>query len=193
MVNDDAITLMAFGETAMRRGHNEEAAYFFRAALKIRPDMVEAYIKLALAYSNNHKYVGTVSAFRRAVKLNPLSVREWAKTLLPKKPVWLSNSLKYTHLSIEASDIVRRLDEVEALAHLGVAHVIQGAYRAAVFALEGCLKLTPDYTAAIILLITAYVLLEGQGGDICVEEGGQSALRHVSPELVEELFIEGMM
>ncbi len=191
MTDKSAIAFLKIGRIVLQRGHTEEATRFFRAALKIKPDMIEAYIELGVAYANNSMYVGMASAFRRAVKLDPLAVRKWAKSSLGGKPVWLSNSPEYSHLTGEMAELLRRIDETEALIHISAAHLVQGSYRAAVTTLEYCLKLTPNYKTVVILLTAAYLLFEVREGGVSAEEGRRSALRSVSNELVEELFLEG--
>lgn len=188
MSEGNAIALMNLAVISLRTGHDEEAVRCFKSSLKLKPDLVEAYIGLGLAYGLMDKYVAMAESFRNAIKTDQAAVRKWVKSSLPEPHVWLSFSPEYAHITGKMAEFLHDLDEADALSRLATTHISRGLDEAAVTALEYCLKLIPNNDAAITLLSIAYLFLESKEAGAATRIGKNSTLKKMKPKLAKSLF-----
>lgn len=188
MSHDNAVALLNLAIIAMHEGNGDHAVRSFKSALKINPDLIDAYIGMGLAYSRMDKYEEMADAFRQAIQVDPHTVRKWAKSSIPSKPDWLSFKPEYAHYTGKMAEFLHNLDEADALVRVGASHVAQGADEAAIRALEYCLALAPDYNAAIVLLTIAYLLLEVKEKGAAPRLGENSRFKTSIPKLAKILF-----
>jgi tetratricopeptide (TPR) repeat protein len=172
----------------MQAGHEDQAIRSFKNALKIESNITEAHIGLGLAYSRENEYVEMVESFKKAIQISPQTVRKWAKVSIPGSPKWLSFSPEYAHLKGKIAEFLHNLDEADALTRIAAAHISKGLDKAAITALEYCLKLVQDYEPAIVLLTIAYLLLKSRDEGEAAKLGQSSVLKGTAPELIASLF-----
>jgi tetratricopeptide (TPR) repeat protein len=183
-----ATVLARLGVAAIDCGQDDRAVVFFRDALSLRPDMVDAYVGLGTAHFRMDEFAESVKAFRAAVRLNPNAVRGVMRGLVRNSQPEAGPPASYPNMPTKMAEHLRRLDEAEALIRLAAAHLWGGQDRAAVTALEYSIAITyPDETAAV-LLIAAYLLLQSRSAGIAIELGEGSVLKEVEPELAAALF-----
>lgn len=188
MSEGNAVLLINLAVIAMSTGHVADAVRSFNNALEIEPDLVEAHIGIGLAYGLMDKYVDMTESFRHAIMINQAAVRKWIKSSIPSPHMWLSFSPEYAHITGKMAEFLHNLDEADALSRLATAHISYGLDEAAVTALEYCLKLTPNYEAAVILLSIAYLFLESKEAGAAAHIGKNSALKKIKRKLARSLF-----
>lgn len=188
MSKDNAIALVSLALLAMNAGHEEQAIHSFKKALKIKPDIIEAYIGMGLSYSRIGMHVEMGKSIRKAIQINPQVVRNWAAISITGQPKWLSFSREYEHLTGRMAEFLHNLDEADALTRLASAHISNGLDELAVTALEYCLTLVHDYESAIVLLSTAYLLLKARDEEKVLQLGTASILNRITPDLGKLLF-----
>lgn len=188
MSHDNAVALLNLAIIAMYEGDGRHAVRSFKSALKLNPNLIEAYIGLGLAYSRMGEYVKMVEAFKQAIQIDPATVRKWAKSSIPGKPEWLSFKPEYAHCTGWVAVFLHNLDEADALVRVAATHISRGWDGAAVRPLEYCLTLAPDYNAAIGLLTIAYLLLESKEKGAAARLGKSSIFKKIIPRLAKSLF-----
>lgn len=188
MSKDNAVALLNLAVIAMYEGEDHHAVRSFKSALKLNPDLIEAYIGMGLAHSRMDEYVEMAEAFRQAIQIDSLAVRKWAKSSILGKPEWLSFKAEYAHYTGKMAELLHSLDEADALVRLAATHISRGVDEAAVRALEYCLTLAPDYNAAIVLLTIAYLLLETKEIGTATRLGESSIVNKLIPKLAKSLF-----
>lgn len=188
MSHDNAVALLNLAVIAMYEGEGHHAVRSFKSALKLNPDLIEAYIGMGLAHSRMGEYVKMAEAFKQAIRIDPPAVRKWSKTSIPGKPEWLSLKPQYAHYTGWMAEFLHNLDEADALVRVAATHISRGWDEAAVRPLEYCLTLVSDYNAAIGLLTIAYLLLESKKEGSAARLGQNSILKKRSPKLAKNLF-----
>jgi tetratricopeptide (TPR) repeat protein len=189
MSHDNAVALLNLAVIAMYEGEGHRSVRSFRSALKLNPDLLEAYIGMGLAYSRMDEYVKMAEAFKQAIRMDPATVRKWTKSSIPGKPEWLSFKPEHAHYTGWIAAFLHNLDEADALVRVAATHISRGWDEAAVRPLEYCLTLAPDYNAAIGLLTIAYLLLESkEEGGSAARLGQNSILKKIIPKVAKTLF-----
>lgn len=188
MSHDNAVALLNLAVIAMYEGDGRHAVRSFKRALKLNPDLLEAYIGMGLAHSRMDEYVKMVEAFKQAVRIDPTAVRNWSKSSIPGKPEWLSFKPGRAHYAGWMAAFLHNLDEADALVRVAATHISRGWDGAAIRPLEYCLTLAPDYNAAIGLLTIAYLLLESKEEGSAARLGQNSILKKSIPKLAKNLF-----
>jgi tetratricopeptide (TPR) repeat protein len=184
----DAIVLARLGAAAIDCGQDERAVTFFRDALRLRPDMVDAYVGLATAHFRMDEFRESVEAFRRAVRINPRVVRGAMRGLVRNSWPEPGPPLDYSSVPAKMAEHLRRLDEADALIRLGAEHLWNGQDRAAVEALEYSLAITYPNEMGAVVLIAAYLLLQTGSSEQNLRLREGSVLKEVEPELAAALF-----
>ena len=184
----NATAFLNLAVLALHTGHEDQAIRFFKDALEYKPALVEAHIGMGLAYSRMGEYEEMAKSFREAIKLNPSTVRRWAKVSIPGPHKWLSFSPEYAHLKGKMAELLHNHDEADATARLGAAHLSHGLYEQAVTALEYSLSLVPDYESAIVLLAVAYLLIKARDEEKVAQLGKSSVLKKAAPKLAKLIF-----
>lgn len=190
MSDESAVALRNYGVMALRLGESDKAIGYFTRALEIDSSMVEAYIGLAIAYSELGDYLAVMENFRRGVALDPRVIRRWARTSVPEKPDPLARRPEFSHLSGTMAEFLRDVDEAASLLWLGAWHLARGQDSGAIQVLESCLRRAPGYKQALIMLIAAYFLLKRDPNKVIKgdELGQDSVLWEIAPELAKGLF-----
>jgi tetratricopeptide (TPR) repeat protein len=188
MRKDNATALVNLALLAMQAGHEDQAIRSFKNALEIKSDIIEAHIGLGLAYSRAGEYVEMAESFKEAIRINPETVRKWAKVSIPGPHNWLSFSPEYAHLTGKMAEYLRNLDEADALTRLAAAYISNGLDEAAVTPLEYCLKLVQGYDIAIVLLSIVYLLLKAEDEEKVARLSKTSILKKAAPKLAKMLF-----
>lgn len=183
-----ATTLARLGAAAVNSGHDERAVAYYREALSLQPDMVDAYVGLATAHFRMDEFAEAVEAFRTAIRIDPKAIRAITRGLVQNSQPETTQLIGYKNIPPKLAEHLRRLDEAEALIRLAAEHLWNGQDRAAVQTLEYSIEITyPNETAAIIL-IAAYLLLRSHSPESATQLGESSVLREVEPELAAALF-----
>jgi tetratricopeptide (TPR) repeat protein len=188
MSHDNAVALLNLAVIAMYEGDSRHAVRSFKNALKLNPDLIEAYIGMGLAYSRMDEHVKMAEAFKQAIRIDPTAVRKWAKSSIPGKPEWLSFKPEYAHYTGWMAEFLHNLDEADALVRVAATHISRGWEEAAVRPLEYCLALAPDYNAAIGLLTIGYLLVESKKEGSAARLGQNSRFKKITPKLAKNLF-----
>lgn len=188
MSNDNAVALLNLAVIAMYEGDGHQAVRCFKSALKLNPNLIEAYIGMGLAHGRMVEYVKMAEAFRQAIRMDPAAVRKWAKSSIPGKPEWLSFKPECAHYTGWMAEFLHNLDEADALVRVAATHISRRWDEAAVRPLEYCLTLVPDYNAAIGLLTIAYLLLESKEKGAAARLGESSIFKKIIPRLAKSLF-----
>lgn len=187
MSHDNAVALLNLAVIAMYEGDGRHAIRSFKSALKLNPNLIEAYIGMGLAHSRMDEYVKMAEAFKQAIRIDPIAVRKWAKSSIPGKPEWLSFKPEYAHCRGWVAAFLHDLDEADALVRVAATHISRGWDEVAVRPLEYCLTLVPDYNAAIVLLTIAYLLLESKEKGAAARLGKSSIFKKSIPRLAKSL------
>lgn len=188
MSKDNAVALLNLAAIALHEGDSDHAVRSFKSALKINPDLIEAYIGIGLACSRMDEYEEMAEAFKQAIQIDSPAVRKWVKSSVRGKPEWLSFKPECAHYTGKMAELVHNLDEADALVRLAASHISRGMDEAAIKALEYCLTLAPDYNAAIVLLTIAYMLLEEKSKGAAALLDHNSILKKIIPKLAKNLF-----
>lgn len=188
MSHDNAVALLNLAVIAMYEGDGRHAVRSFKSALKLNPDLIEAYIGMGLAHNRMDEYVKMAEAFKQAIRIAPPVVRKWSKSSIPGKPEWLSFKPECARYTGWMAELLHNLDEADALVRVAATHISRGWDDAAVGPLEYCLTLVPDYNAAIGLLTIAYLLLESKEKGAAARLGESSIFKKSIPMLAKILF-----
>ena len=188
MSHDNAVALLNLAIIAMYEGEGRQAIRSFKSALKLNPDLIEAYIGIGLAHNRMDEYVKMAEAFRQAIQFDLPAVRKWSKSSIPGKPEWLSFKPERAHYTGWMLEFLHNLDEVDALVRVAATHISRGWDEAAIRPLEYCLTLAPDYNTAIGLLTIAYLLLESKEKGAAARLGESSIFKKIIPRLAKSLF-----
>ncbi|MCX5885459.1 MAG: tetratricopeptide repeat protein [Proteobacteria bacterium] len=158
-------------------GLHQEAIDAYTQALRIRPDLAEAFYYLGLSYSALQKYSEAVDAFKQAIRINPHYLEALYNLGVAREDVGLHQE------AIETFSQVLKLkpDCAEAYYGLGGAYTNLSRYQDAVDAFRQAVKLKPDYVEAYYNLGVACGLLGryGEAADAC-----KQALK-LKPDLAE--------
>lgn len=183
----NAAALTRLGAMAVNSGHDDQAARYFREALDLRPDLVEAHFGLGTALFRMDNFAGSVRAFRRAVLINPTTVRRIVCGLIENsRPEPLPTDR--TRFTGEVADLLNQFDEVEDLVRVAAKHLHGGEDVEAAVAFERSLGVSYPHELAAVALITAYLLLQKSSPEIIKRLGERSVLREVEPTLAAALF-----
>lgn len=183
-----ATVLARLGAAAIDCGQDDRAVNFFKDALSLRPDMVDAYVGLGTAHFRMDEFAEAVEALRAAVCINPNAVRGVMRGLVRNSQPEPEPPSPYSDMPAKLAEHLRRLDEAEALIRLAAAHLWNGQDRAAVTALEYSIAITYPNETAAVLLIAAYLLLQSHSPEKAIQLGEGSVLKEVEPELAAALF-----
>jgi tetratricopeptide (TPR) repeat protein len=155
----------------------QDAIDAYNQALKMKPDLAEAYYSLGLSYSAIQKFSEAVDAFKNAVRINP-----------DHRAALYNLGVAYGDLgqNQEAIETFRQIlrikpDVAEAYYGLGGVYASLGKHQDAVDAFRQAVKLKPDYVEALYNLGVTYGLLGryGEAIDAC-----KQAIR-IKPDLAE--------
>lgn len=187
MKTTNAIVLARLGAAAIDCGQDERAVTFFMDALRLRPDMVDAYVGLGTAHFRMDEFRESVEAFRRAVRINPKVVRGIMRGLVRNSRAETGPPVDYSNMPAKMAEHLRRLDEADALIQLGAEHLWTGQDRAAIEALEYSLSITYPNEMGAVVLIAAYLLLQTNSSEPNLQLCENSVLKEVEPELAAAL------
>jgi len=158
-------------------GLHQEAIDAYTQALRIRPDLAEAFYYLGLSYSALQKYSDAIDAFKQAIRIKPHYLEALYNLGVACEDVGLHQE------GIETFSQVLKLkpDCAEAYYGLGGAYTNLSRYQDAVDAFRQAVKLKPDYVEAYYNLGVACGLLGryGEAADAC-----KQALK-LKPDLAE--------
>lgn len=185
----NANALSNLGILAINSGDDEQAVRLFRSALALDPELARAYIGVGVAYAHTGDYAQVVAPFRKAIRLDGPALRSViVTTVISSLPT--RHGTGYANLTGEIAEILRRMDEAEALLHLAASHLRRGYDEGAVRSLERSLSLSPDCWQAIMMLIAAYLLLGAGDTTAMVDASRGSVLSNVAPAVIDVLFTE---
>lgn len=187
MKTTNAIVLARLGAAAIDCGQDEQAVTFFRDALRLRPDMVDAYVGLGTAHFRIDEFRESVEAFRRAVRINPRVVRGIMRGLVRNSRPEAGPPVDYSNVPAKMVEHLRRLNEADALIRLGAEHLWTGQDKAAVEALEYSLAITYPNEMGAVVLIAAYILLQTHSSEPNLRLCENSVLKEIEPELAAAL------
>jgi len=158
-------------------GLHQEAIDAYTQALRIRPDLAEAFYYLGLSYSALQKYSDAIDAFKQAIRIKPHYLEALYNLGVALEDLGLHQE------AIETFSQVLKLkpDCAEAYYGLGGAYTNLSRYQDAVDAFRQAVKLKPDYVEAYYNLGVACGLLGryGEAADAC-----KQALK-LKPDLAE--------
>ena len=158
-------------------GLHQEAIDAYKQALRMRPDLAEAFYYLGLSYSALQKYSDAIDAFKQAIRIKPHYLEALYNLGVACEDVGLHQE------GIETFSQVLKLkpDCAEAYYGLGGAYTNLSRYQDAVDAFRQAVKLKPDYVEAYYNLGVACGLLGryGEAADAC-----KQALK-LKPDLAE--------
>jgi tetratricopeptide (TPR) repeat protein len=141
------------GHDAMRKGDRIRAIDLFKSALRIRPDMVEAYVNLGVLYRTWNDTNKQIKYFKEAVRLKPdapdihynLGLAYFDAEMYPK--------------AMEEFTWAIELDSYHRMAHfkLGMVFHIAQNYADAAAEFQRCLEIYPKWFDAHLNLGTSYL------------------------------------
>ena len=151
-VDDPVSQAIERGETALSRGHVDEAVAAFRDALKVSPGHVRARVRLAVSLDRKGDPEGAIAELDRALAQQQDNV-----TLLLGRAAVSSGRLRYNQAE---SDLRRalKLSESNAQVHLqlGMLHCRRARWREAIGPLRRAVELDPSLVAPHYYLGEAY-------------------------------------
>lgn len=146
----DAETHLRLAEALHHKGDLTGAIEEYQAAIKLKPELTEAYRGIGVVCIDRHDWMGAVDALTITTQRRPDDAEAfyWLGRALMARGDWKGAS--------EALATAARLkpDDAEAYADLGLMHMVQGNPTAAVEALRQAVTLKPDNADAHGLLET---------------------------------------
>ncbi len=131
---------LAYGDL----GRYKEAIEAYKQAIRISPDLVEAYNNLGIAYAKSGMYKEAIESHKQAIRINPdYAVAHY------------SLGLDYDNLgmykeAIESYKQAIRINSDYAVAHysLGIAYSSLDMYKEAIESFKQAIRINPDYADA---------------------------------------------
>lgn len=156
-----ARTHFIIGAVLAEFAEDEYAIELFWSALDRDPTLVAAHVHLALAYGRLGTYEEMLSAFREAIRLDPLSVRA-SVVKAPEEVILIERLLNPPSPLPTSKRLVTAMPaqyvEAGKLVHKGMDRIAAGRDEDAIEVLEWSLKIDPEFPLAISLLSLAYLL-----------------------------------
>ena len=170
--NPDALYVLGIAYGKLDRHDDAIAAY--REALRINPELAEAWNNLGVAYSNINHYDDAVAALREALRINPEDAEAWNNLGATYR------DLRRYDAAIAAYREALRInpEDTKAWYNLGLVYDILDRYDAAIAAYREALRINPEDAESWNNLGVAYSKLG------CLNEGVaayREALR-INPE-----------
>src|SRR3989304_4141993 len=150
--------LYNIGHAYHKEGHIDEAIKAYRTALRLNPDLPEAYNNLGIAYAKQGQWDIAIKAYLTALRLNP----NYADAYNNLGAAYADHG--QWDMAIKALKF--KLDYAEAHNSLGNIYYAQGMVDDAINEYLAALKLKPDYTEARHNLNSVYKTkkLKDKGG-----------------------------
>lgn len=121
-----ATALARLSAAAVNSGHDQRAVTYFRDALSLQRDMVDAYMGLGTAHFRMDEFPESVEAFRAAVHIDPKAGRRITRGLVRNSQPETTQHIDYSTIPPKMAEHLRRLDEAEALIRLAAEHLWSG-------------------------------------------------------------------
>jgi len=154
----EAQSLVEKGKDLYKNDHDEQAAAAFEEAIRLRPDLAEAHLRLGMAYSALEKkdeaddaYKKAIQQYKKIVESNPKDAESFFN---------LGEAHSLLHQDEEAARAFRQAtrlksDDEEAFYQLGVSETRLAHYPEAIAAFQKALELDPDDYRATDAIETA--------------------------------------
>jgi tetratricopeptide (TPR) repeat protein len=215
---DNPFVWFTLGYLQSELGNHELAVEAYKTAIRLKPDLAEAYCGLGGAYFKMGRYAEAVEAYKTAIRLEPdlaeaycglggayfkmgrhAEAVEACKTAIRLKPDYAK---AYSNLGGAYGGMGRHAEEVEAFKtairlkpddpvaynNLGGAYFNMGRYAEAVEAYKTAIRLKPDYAMAYSNLDVAYRMMRRQAEEV---EACKTAIR-LKPDDADAYFGLGM-
>jgi len=147
----EAQSLVAKGKELYQNDQDEQAAKAFEEAVRLRPDMAEAHLRLGMAYAALERKDDAEDSYKKAIQLYKKQIEADPKD--GTSHFYLGEAHSFLHHDEEAARAYRqatrlRTDDEEAFYQLGKAETKLANYDAAVAAFQKALQLDPDDSRA---------------------------------------------
>jgi len=121
-----------------------DAALAFQAAIKLKPDYIDAWNNLGWAYTESGKFADAANVFEQLIKFTPDDAKVWSNLGgVQARLGHTSDAIAAYHMAIQLKP-----DYADAHFNLGAALANQGAFVDAVNAFRLALKYRPDFPEA---------------------------------------------
>ena len=135
------------GHRLFEKGEYDKAVRYYKNAVSINPEHLEALRELGYSYQWTKKHADAIDAFLKALALKPADKK--LKKALAKTYSWrgdLDNAIKLY------SEILEGEDDIDVMRDMAGAYLWAGKYDKAKNILEDILKKHPDDSTAKLLL-----------------------------------------
>ena len=181
----DALPRHALGRAFVALGRADEADAAFRSALRIRPDLLPAWLDLGALLAQQGNPTQALEAYSRAQELDANSA-----------PAWVGSGLALSALGrhAEAVDALRHAidldrDNASAWEALTVAHIAENRLDLAAAAARKALRLHPESAA----LWHQFGMVQAQRGDRAQALQAQHESLRLQPSYVPALYELGVL
>ncbi len=141
------------GYSAMESNNISKAIELFEKAISIKPDMVEAYINLAVCYRAKNDIQKQIFFLEEAAKLKPNMPDIYFNLGLAYSDAKMYLNARYALESV----IELRPSFKEAHFNLGTVHYKTGWYNEAIAEFTKCIELSPEWSEAYLNLGSSYL------------------------------------
>jgi tetratricopeptide (TPR) repeat protein len=147
-----AVTFFRLGNNYGDQSEYEKAIASFEKAVKIKPDLYEAFNNMGLAYSEKKEYDKAIECYQKAIEIKPNFDEAFYNIGLAyhdKKDN--DKAIKYYGIAIEIKPNYH-----EAFLFMGIAYFWKGEYDKAIECYKKVIEIKPDYSNAFYLMGNAY-------------------------------------
>ena len=140
------------GLSSVQIGMLEEAIDAFKKCILLKPDYIDTYINIGVAFKNQGKLDEAIEAYKKCILLKPDYAEAYSN---------MGNALKEQGRLDEAIKAYKKCislkpDYAEAYSHMGAALNVQGKLDEAIETLKKAILLKPDYIDAYINIGVAF-------------------------------------
>lgn len=161
-----ALVWCEVGDKADQAGKYDQAVSAYREAIRLKPDLAEAWNNLGTTYYSLGEYQQEISAEQEAIRLKPDAAEPWVNL----GSAYSSLGQYDQYLSAEQQATRLKPDLAEAWVYLGSAHNHLGQYAQEISADQEAIQLKPGIAKAWVNLGSAYGHLGQYSREISAEE-----------------------